>query len=301
MRQSCLDTFNSYVARYDASDERIALKVEHTYEVAELCDEIAREEGLPPADVDLAWLCGLLHDIGRFEQLCQWGTFSDADSCSHAALGIQVLKDEMGSFTRDPEWAHIIERAVALHSDFRLPSDLGARERLFCTITRDADKVDILRVFNQSSCGAVLGIDPAEFSRGEISDTAFGAFGERRCLARDERPGSLDGLVGAVCLAFELELPASRTALGDRGYLEALLREPFGLSPHFDSELTQRRWDAICDVMQCLPSNSRSDVEREAPHERLMNRLGRSEAEFDSGGYVDGNAFLDALLERFDA
>ncbi|MBS6555643.1 HDIG domain-containing metalloprotein [Collinsella stercoris] len=165
MRQTCLDAFNSYVARYDASDERIALKVEHTYEVTELCDEIARGEGLPPADVDLAWLCGLLHDIGRFEQLRQWGTFSDADSCSHAALGIQVLKDEMGSFTRDPEWAHIIERAVALHSDFRLPSDLGARERLFCTITRDDDKVDILRVFNQSSCGAVLGIDPDEFSR----------------------------------------------------------------------------------------------------------------------------------------
>lgn len=98
MRQSCLDAFNSYVARFDVSDERIALKVEHTYEVAELCDEIAQGEGLPPADVDLAWLCGLLHDIGRFEQLRQWGTFSDAGSCSHAALGIQVLKDEMGEF-----------------------------------------------------------------------------------------------------------------------------------------------------------------------------------------------------------
>lgn len=249
MRQSCLDAFNSYVACYDASDERIALKVEHTYEVAGLCDEIARGEGPPPADVDLAWLCGLLHDIGRFEQLRQWGTFSDADSRSHAALGIRVLKDEMGSFTRDPEWARIIERAVSLHSDFRLPSGLSARERLFCTITRDADKVDILRVFNQSSCDAVLGIDPSEFSRGDISDVAFEAFGERRCLARDERPGSLDGLVGAVCLAFELELPASRKALGDRGYLQALLREPFGLSPHFESELTQYRWDAICDVM----------------------------------------------------
>ena len=252
MRESCLNAFNSYVDRYDVSDERIALKVEHTYEVAELCDEIARGEGLSPADVDLAWLCGLLHDIGRFEQLRQWGTFSDADSCSHAALGIQVLKDEMGSFTGDPERAHIIERAVALHSDFRLPSGLSARERLFCTITRDADKVDIMRVFNQSSCEAVSGIDPSEFSRGEISDVSFEAFGERRCLARDERPGSLDGLVGAVCLAFELELPASRKVLGDRGYLQALLREPFGLSPHFESELTQYRWDAICDVMALL-------------------------------------------------
>lgn len=249
MRQSCLDAFNSYVARYDASDVRIALKIEHTYEVAELCDEIARGEGLLSADVDLAWLCGLLHDIGRFDQLRRWGTFSDADSCSHAALGIQVLKNEMASFTGDPERARIIERAVALHSDFRLPPGLSARERLFCTITRDADKVDILRVFNRSSCDAVLGIDPSEFSRGEISDVAFEAFGERRCLACDERPGSLDGLVGAVCLAFELELPASRKTLGDRGHLLALLRGPFGLSPHFESELTQYRWDAICDVM----------------------------------------------------
>ena len=127
MRESCLDVFNSYVTRYDVSDERIALKVEHTYEVAKLCDEIARGEGLSPADVDLAWLCGLLHDIGRFEQLRQWRTFSDADSCSHAALGIQVLKDEMGSFTGDPKWAYIIERAVALHSDFKLPSGLSDR------------------------------------------------------------------------------------------------------------------------------------------------------------------------------
>lgn len=207
----------------------------------------------------------------------------------------------MGSFTGDPEWAHIIERAVALHSDFRLPSGLSARERLFCTITRDADKVDIMRVFNQSSCEAVLGIDSSEFSHGVISDVAFEAFDERRCLARDERPGSLDGLVGAVCLAFELELPASRKALGDRGYLQALLREPFGLSPHFESELTQYRWDAICDVMQGLAFDPRPGIESEAPHERLMNRLDCAEAELNSEVYVDGGIFLDSLLERYDA
>lgn len=88
-----------------------------------------------------------------------------------------MLKDKAGSFTNDPEWVHIIESAVALHRDFRLPSGLSDREGLFCTITRDADKVDILRMFNQSSCDAVLGIDSSEFLRGEISDMAFEAFG----------------------------------------------------------------------------------------------------------------------------
>lgn len=47
IREMCLSAFNSYVASYNGSDERIALKVEHTYEVAELRDEIARGEGLP--------------------------------------------------------------------------------------------------------------------------------------------------------------------------------------------------------------------------------------------------------------
>lgn len=56
-----------------------------------------------------------------------------------------------------------------------------------------------------------------EDSRRKISDVAFEALGERRCLVRYERPGSLDGLEGIVSLAFELELPASRKALGDRG------------------------------------------------------------------------------------
>lgn len=54
IREMCLSAFNTYVASYNGSDERIALKVEHTYEVAELRDEIARGEGLPQADVYLA-------------------------------------------------------------------------------------------------------------------------------------------------------------------------------------------------------------------------------------------------------
>ena len=38
------------------------------------------------ADVDLAWLLGMLHDVGRFEQLRRYGTFIDADSTDHAQL-----------------------------------------------------------------------------------------------------------------------------------------------------------------------------------------------------------------------
>ena len=86
--------FKSYTDAYDATNPRIALKIEHTYHVAEACDAVAREQGWSSEDIDLAWLCGLLHDMGRFEQLRRWDTFKDAESMSHAALGIEVLFGE---------------------------------------------------------------------------------------------------------------------------------------------------------------------------------------------------------------
>ncbi len=93
-RTAARAAFDAYVAPYDTANPRIALKVDHTLRVAELCDRVAASLGMDEGDRDLAWLCGLLHDIGRFEQVRRWNTFSDARSCSHAVLGIEVLFGE---------------------------------------------------------------------------------------------------------------------------------------------------------------------------------------------------------------
>ena len=37
--------FKRYTDAYDAANPRIALKIEHTYHVAEACDAVAREQG----------------------------------------------------------------------------------------------------------------------------------------------------------------------------------------------------------------------------------------------------------------
>lgn len=36
--------FKTYTDAYDAANPRIALKIEHTYHVAEACDAVAREQ-----------------------------------------------------------------------------------------------------------------------------------------------------------------------------------------------------------------------------------------------------------------
>ena len=250
-RQSACDTFLRYVSRFDSSDPKISLKVEHTLKVAKLCDDIARSKGLAKPEVDLAWLCGLLHDIGRFEQVSRWNTFRDSPRSDHAALGTKVLADvdgaRIGNVCNDAEWFAIARAAVGLHSVLRLPSELDDRTRMFCEIVRDADKVDIIRVFANSECQSVLGLSPVEFHNGSISDAAMAGFEERRCLGPRDRAANLDGLLGVVCLTFEIMNPYARSALRGFGYLEDLLRRPFGLTPSFSNADTQTKWYKVAN------------------------------------------------------
>ena len=165
--------FKSYTDAYDATNPRIALKIEHTYHVAEACDAVAREQGWSSEDIDLAWLCGLLHDMGRFEQLRRWDTFKDAESMSHAALGIEVLFGEnpadapavtsIRDFIDDPAEDELIRASIAYHSDFRLPAQLDVRTRSFCDIVRDGDKIDIMRTIADSTVDTILKVDEKTF------------------------------------------------------------------------------------------------------------------------------------------
>ena len=93
-RKKVKNVFKKYTDNYDTSDEKIKLKVDHTYRVAALSERIARSLGLGDDDTNLAWLIGMLHDIGRFEQLKNYGTFSDAESIDHAHYGVELLFED---------------------------------------------------------------------------------------------------------------------------------------------------------------------------------------------------------------
>lgn len=93
-REHIKNTFQEYTDRYDSTDPKIKLKVNHTYRVADLCERIAKSLDLAQEDIDLAWLSGMLHDIGRFEQLRRYHTFSDAQSIDHAKFAVELLYED---------------------------------------------------------------------------------------------------------------------------------------------------------------------------------------------------------------
>ena len=149
-REAAVNAFRFYTAGYDPENTMIRLKIEHTFRVADLCGRIAGSLGMAGGPLDLAWFQGLLHDIGRFEQVRRYGTFFDAKSVDHAEFGADLLFRE-GLIERFPAeglpegWQELSETAIRLHNKLTLPENLDPQTRVFAEILRDADKVDIFR------------------------------------------------------------------------------------------------------------------------------------------------------------
>ena len=78
--QKTENVFLDYVKNYDINNGRIKLKMIHILNVAKNCNDIAKSLNLDDEKVKLAYLIGIFHDIGRFEQVRIYNTFSDKDT-----------------------------------------------------------------------------------------------------------------------------------------------------------------------------------------------------------------------------
>ena len=141
--------FKKYVNTYDSENPKIAKKIAHSYRVIEVADKIAKSLELSNEDVQLAKLIALLHDIGRFEQLKIYDTFSDKDSIDHADFGVDVLfkNNLIRNFIKENTFDNIIFKAIKNHNKYKIEDGLNERELLHAKIIRDADKTDIYRLY----------------------------------------------------------------------------------------------------------------------------------------------------------
>lgn len=228
-RKALREAFEAYVSNYDLEDSNILLKYIHTGKVAENCETIARSLNLKDEEIDLAWEIGMLHDIGRFEQLRRFHTFFDAKSIDHAQFGADLLfKDGLfAQFDSAQEHAELIETAIRCHSLYRLPEHLSEREILFCQMIRDADKIDIYRANYETGMDKVYYVTMEEIRNSAITPEVYQVFCEGRAIPREIRKTVADNLVGHIALTFELVYPVSRKMAVEQGYLWKLLKTEF--------------------------------------------------------------------------
>ena len=227
-REKAKNTFLEYVSEFDLEDVKAALKVEHTMRVTDLCCLIAKSEGLEGEDADLAYLAGLLHDIGRFEQLKRYHTFIDAVSVNHAKLSADLLFRD-GLIRRFygekgyKEFDEILEKAVRLHNVYILPRGLNERELTICKILRDADKIDIIRVNIETPMTQIYDLPMEEFLSSEISEPVYEDLIAHRNVNRANSRTGIDYILGHTAFVYGLEYPVSYRIIEEQGYLEKML------------------------------------------------------------------------------
>lgn len=143
----------AFVADRKAATSRdpapLDLKLQHTAQVLANIRHIAKEEQFASDLAHTAWLAAIYHDLARFDQYVQYGTFKDALSRNHGLWAVELLikLDRLAGETARAR--RTICTAIAVHNRLSLPQGLAGDSLPVANALRDADKLDILRVMDE--------------------------------------------------------------------------------------------------------------------------------------------------------
>lgn len=236
------EAFEEYLEEYDRKDEKIRLKITHTYGVVACVENIGKRMGLMEEDLQLAKIIALLHDIGRFEQVRVFDSFQP-DTMDHAAYGAYLLFGNMAEaycthpmddrclpkgspmircFLEEDSSDSIICQAIALHSDFILPEIKDARALFHARLIRDGDKLDNSRVKIQEPIEAMLGLSWQEAGRGRISPMVWEACVEGRSVLSAHRKTAVDYWASYLAQYYDLNFFQTWEIMKEKNYIKEI-------------------------------------------------------------------------------
>lgn len=217
--------FERYLDGYDRENDKVKLKIVHTYGVVAQSAAIAARMGLSDEESALARLIALLHDIGRFEQLRRYDSFMP-DTMDHASYGVQILFGEgmIRRFVAEDAWDGIIETAIAKHSDFILDGIEDARTLFHAKLIRDADKLDNCRVKLEDALETFMGADAAAIGAAPVSPKIRAdALGGKSILSAD-RVTLMDYWISYLAYFYDLNFRESLDIVEENDYVRRIIR-----------------------------------------------------------------------------
>lgn len=210
--------------------ENVDLKLDHSLRVFEEAVAVAASlvpDLAPGSELERAvHLAALYHDMGRFPQYLRWGTFNDRKSEDHGRLGVRAIR-KAGVLDGQPERVRKVAlSAVILHNRRSLPPHLPPDVDLAARVVRDADKLDIYPVMlahlepgGPDNGVVTLGLerDPEAYTP-EILEQVQGRDLCEYALMRYQN----DFKLLVLSWVYDLNFPATRRAVAERGYVERL-------------------------------------------------------------------------------
>jgi len=244
--------FDSYVRGFmlknDIPAGPVKLKISHSKYVSEIICDIASSARLNSREIELARIVGLLHDVGRFEQIAKYRTFSDRKSCDHAELGVQVIVCNSALESLETNEKKAVIAAVRCHNMKNTPGGLCGLELTLTRLIRDADKIDIYRIlldyFENSGDKRDETIelelpDSPEISRAVSDELLAGNTADYRNLQTLN-----DFKLAQLGWIFDINYRRSYDILSERGYIGKI----YSLLPR--NEIVDRIYDMAINKMK---------------------------------------------------
>ena len=231
--------FDRFVDGYRQPDGSLSamaeLKYRHTHLVTANAVAIAALEPWPESWRCCAWAAGLLHDVGRFPQLKQFKSFNDAITVNHAECSHNHIVAGGALDAWPADWRSAVLTAVRHHNARHVPEGLPEFDLAMLQVVRDADKLDIYRVFQNAILTGQVGKNPEMILGANLSNipnaNSLGHLRDRTQMAYSELTTLGDFLImqlvwmhdlncrGAFRLILEreiLDFIASQLPAGDR-------------------------------------------------------------------------------------
>lgn len=220
--------FKQFLEEYKNKDDLgFNLKVVHTYHVVENAKKLALGLNLKQEDIELAELIGLLHDIGRFEELKVLNKF-DSVGFNHAEYGVKMLFEDgvIRKFIQNSEYDKIIKLAIVNHSRLSIEKSLDERTLLHCKIIRDSDKLDNFRVKEEKKIESIfpkMVNSKEEIENSTISEAVYNSIRNLECVKLIDRKTPIDYWICVLAFIFDLNFSISYKIVKENNYVNHLI------------------------------------------------------------------------------
>lgn len=214
--EKAVEEFNKYTQNFDLDNEMIKRKYYHTFRVVDYAKDIANSENLDEHDYYIAFICALLHDIARFRQATEFGTYVDGLSFDHGDVGYEILmeNDYISKYVSNDEDKKVVLKAVKNHNKYCIEEGLSQKELYFAKLVRDADKLDIMDKQGNDICDDNF----------EIEEEALSAIKEQRLVNRMKVKGSdLTTIMVLICFMYDMNYNRSMEILEEKQIIKRKL------------------------------------------------------------------------------
>ncbi|MFO7901604.1 MAG: HD domain-containing protein [Planctomycetota bacterium] len=257
------DHVQTYASPTGTFPPLLQLKVEHSERVARDSRSLAGEMEWISADVNVAEAVGWLHDVGRFSQFAEFGTFSDRHSVDHGHRGWEVLKESNVLAALDGRDKDAILTSVRYHNARTIPEHVGSRAKsyasggricpggklpdasrppvgrtrggqshprpVYLALIRDADKLDIFRIVHDAverdGFQELADMLPQVQLDAPISPVLLEELERRRCGSLEHVGSRSDYLLMQLSWVYDINYSSTFRRIVQRGIVRGIARE----------------------------------------------------------------------------